>query len=81
MLDLGATATANNAERRQSADALISADPTGVLAQFRDFVAASVLSSNVTADKVVGWDAAGQVLDTRSWCIAHAGGDVLRGAG
>lgn len=79
MLDLSATATANSGTRQADAAALLENDETGVLARFRDLVADSVFSSNVSADKVVEWAAAGRVLDTRSWCVARAGGDAAQG--
>jgi len=79
MLGLSATAAANSATRQAAAAALIAADPTGALTRFHDVVADSVFSSNVSADKVVGWDDAGEVLDTRSWSIAQSGGDVAVG--
>jgi len=60
MLDVSRTAAANSADRRVDAAALVATDPTGTLADFQDFVGGSRLSSNVSADKVVEWDAAGR---------------------
>jgi len=79
MLGLSATAAANSTTRQTESAALISGDPTGTLTRFHAFVADSVFSSNVSADKVIDWDEAGEVLDTRRWSIAQSGGDVAVG--
>lgn len=79
MLDLIATAAANSAARRADAAELIADDVSGVLARFRDFASGSMFSSNVSAAKVVDWDSASEVLDTRRWLIAQAAGNIAAG--
>lgn len=79
MLDLTVTAAANSAARQDEAADLIADDATGPVGRFHRLVSTSVFSSNVFADKVIAWDEAGEVLDTRRACIARAGGSVAAG--
>jgi len=59
---------------------VVAADSSGTLEAFRAFVdTSSSFSTNVTADKVLAYDVADEVLDTRRVHIAHEGGDEAAG--
>ncbi|MCE9622688.1 MAG: hypothetical protein K8R99_10115 [Actinomycetia bacterium] len=79
MHDLTGTAGANHDQRVGDASALIAADPSRALAAFETLVAASVMTTNVTADKVLAFDDASEILDARRIAIAAEGGDTGRG--
>ena len=77
--DLTATAAGNAAIRRTAAEAVFAADATGRIADFRRFVDASSFSTNVSADKVLVYEDAAEVLDTRRFHVHEAGGDEVAG--
>lgn len=77
--DLTAVAAAHSDQRRRDADTLVHADASGLLARFRAFVDGSAFSTNITADKVLVYDEADEILDTRSVRILQAGGDTAAG--
>lgn len=65
--DLTSTAAANSVVRRADAAARLGRDGSGQLARFRDYVdVESRFTSNVTADKLVMFHAAGEVLHGRA---------------
>lgn len=74
--DLSATAAGQSADRRAAAAAMVAADATGAIGRFADLVTTSGWSSNVSADKVSVFDAAGEVLDTRRYHVAVAGDET-----
>ncbi len=66
MQDLNATGAANSARHRAHCAALVGADPTGRLDRFRELVVTSAFSTNVSADKIIAYGRAEQILDTLS---------------
>lgn len=74
--DLSATAAANSADRRASAAPIVEADASGAVRRFADLVSASAWSSNVFADKVSVFNAAGELLDARRYHVAVAGDET-----
>ena len=79
MHDLTETARSNDAARAGAAGNRIAADRTGRLGAFRSLVEASTFSTNVSADKVVGFDRASEILDGRRFSIQAAGGVTAAG--
>ena len=57
----------------------MSADPSGRLADFRELVETSSFSTNVSADKVLAFDRADEILDARRFHVQQAGGDSVVG--
>ena len=57
----------------------MAADPSDRLATFQQFVETSSFSTNVSADKVLAFDQAHDVLDTRRFHVQKAGGDAAVG--
>jgi hypothetical protein len=76
--DLTATAAGNSPARQAQARAVLEADGSGKLRRFGWLAASSVFSTNVDFDKVVVYDRAGEVLDTRRY-YAERHGDTAAG--
>jgi hypothetical protein len=74
--DLTATAEGNSPARQAQAHAVLEAagSEKSHLQRFRWFAASSAFSTNVDFDKVVVYDKAGAVLDTRSYYAQRHGG-------
>jgi hypothetical protein len=72
--DLTATAAGNSPARQAQAHVLLEADASGKLQRFRGLAASSAFSTNVDFDKVVVYDKAGGVLDTRRYYAERHGG-------
>ena len=79
MRDVTATAAANTAARQAAADASITSDTTGVLSALRALVRGSTISTNVSADKLLTYDAEGAVLHAREAAVRTAGGNEPAG--
>jgi hypothetical protein len=77
--DLTATAESNSPARKAAAADILAADASGRLANFRQLVDGSSFSTNVSADKVLAFNQAGDVLDTRRFHIQKAGFDPVAG--
>ena len=77
--DLTATAASNEAARAAAAASAVSADASGRLAEFRELVETSSFSTNVSADKVLEFDRADEILDARRFHVQQAGGDSVVG--
>ncbi len=77
--DLTATAKSNEAARQAAAGARVAADLSGRLVHFRALVETSSFSTNVSADKVLEFDRAAEILDGRRFCVQKAGGDQIAG--
>lgn len=75
-VDLAATAAGNSPARQAQAQAVLAAAGSGKpqLQRFRWLAASSALSTNVEFDKVVVYDEAGEVLDTRGYYAKRHGG-------
>ena len=58
---------------------VLASDPSDRLATFQQFVETSSFSTNVSADKVLAFDQADAVLDTRQFHVQKAGGDAAAG--
>jgi hypothetical protein len=71
--DLTATAAGNSPARRAQAQVTLEADSSGKLQRFQRLAASSAFSTNVDFDKVVVYDKAGGVLDTRSYYVERYG--------
>lgn len=69
----------NSARVRAAARDLLTGDRSGVLAEFHALADRSAFSSNVSADKIVAFDAHDAMLDARAIEQHHAGGDRLAG--
>lgn len=78
-LSLNRAARRNHAGTIAAAQAAVAADPTGALDAFRDLARDAKLSTNVTADKIGVFDAAGALLDARAVAQWRAGGDRAAG--
>jgi hypothetical protein len=72
--DLTATAAGNSPARQAQARAVLEADGSGKLRRFGWLAASSVFSTNVDFDKVVVYDQASEVLDTRNYYAQRHGG-------
>jgi hypothetical protein len=82
-LDLNATAQLNRSRRSEDARTLIDNDATGTLLRFRGLSDSSLMSTSITSDKVLVFDRADEVLDTRRYYIARdaneaAGAEAFR---
>lgn len=76
---LEAVGASHELDLRRRATTAISADPTGRLRDFREFAGRSKWSTNVSADKVIIFNAAGELLDARQIWTARSGGDPVAG--
>ncbi len=77
--DLTAVAAANDVARRAEADDTVASDGSGTLARFRDHASGAQMGTNVSADKILAFDEAEEVLHARALSIRASGGDVERG--
>jgi len=78
--DITAVAATNSARRRADTEALIRTDPAGLLARFHGLASRSTFGTNVFAAKVLAYKDEGAVIDTRSFYVYQAGGDIVAGA-
>jgi hypothetical protein len=76
--DLTATAAGNSPARQAQAREVLEKAGSGELQRFRWLAALSAFSTNVDFDKVVVYDDAGEVLDTRGY-YAERHGDIAAG--
>ncbi len=72
--DVTATAVANGVARRSESAALVAADDSGRLVRWRELAQGSWFSTNVSADKLIAFDRAKEVLDTRRIPPTHGDG-------